>query len=117
MATHESRRVNHDEATGDAATRRERLEASVRGAVQGVGFRWFVVRQAAQLGLVGWTSNEADGSVRVIAEGSSQALVKLEQLLRDGPPGAHVQALDAARVPATGEFTTFGIRSGAHSGD
>jgi len=89
----------------------------VRGIVQGVGFRWFVVRRASGLGLTGWTSNEADGSVRVVAEGTTDALDRLLALLTDGPPGAYVQKVDATRAPATGEFTSFGIRPGAHSGD
>lgn len=96
---------------------RQRLDATVRGIVQGVGFRWFVVRRASGLGLTGWTSNEADGSVRVVAEGPTAALDQLLALLRDGPAGAEVQMVDAARAPATGEFTTFGIRPGFHSGD
>lgn len=96
---------------------RQRLEASVRGVVQGVGFRWFVVRRASELGLTGWTSNEADGSVLVVAEGAPAALDVLERHLRMGPPGAEVDQIDSARAPATGAFTTFGIRPGAHRGD
>lgn len=95
----------------------QRLDAIVRGTVQGVGFRWFVVRQASELGLTGWTSNEADGSLRVVAEGPSFALDRLARLLDQGPSGASVESVVASRTPATGEFPTFGIRSGAHRGD
>ena len=95
----------------------ERLDATVRGTVQGVGFRWFVVRQAGGLGLTGWARNEADGSVRVVAEGARSALDALESCLREGPPGAVVRAVEAARGPATREFTRFRIRSGGHGGD
>ena len=77
----------------------ERLEATVQGIVQGVGFRWFVVRNASELGLTGWTSNEADGSVRVVAEGARHALDELERLLRDGPPGADVSRSQSTRGP------------------
>ena len=94
-----------------------RLEANVSGTVQGVGFRWWVVRTAAALGLTGWTSNQLDGSVQVIAEGPSTALEELERRLHDGPSGAHVSEVHVARLAATGEFSTFGIRSGAHRGD
>ena len=96
---------------------RERLEGRVTGTVQGVGFRWFVVRRALQLGLTGWTANQRDGSVRVVAEGTPSALDELEGQLNEGPAGAHVQKVDAVRMAPTGEFSTFGIKSGAHSGD
>jgi acylphosphatase len=94
-----------------------RLEATVRGMVQGVGFRWFVVRRASELGLVGWTSNESDGSVRVVAEGPSNALDRLVDYLNKGPSGAQVKSVENTRTPASGEFSSFGIRPGAHSGD
>lgn len=96
---------------------RERLEARVAGAVQGVGFRWFVVSRASDLGLTGWAANERDGSVRVVAEGTPSALDELDGLLRAGPVGAHVDNVDALRMPPTGEFSNFGIRSGSHRGD
>ena len=70
-----------------------RLEAVVRGRVQGVGFRYHVVREARRLGLAGWVANERDGSVRTIAEGSSSALDRLEALLRSGPPGSVIQGV------------------------
>ncbi len=95
----------------------QRLEATVRGYVQGVGFRWFVVRRATQLGLTGWTANEHDGTVRVVAEGSAHALDELLALLHDGPPGAHVERVDADRLPPRGGLSGFSIRSGGHSGD
>lgn len=94
-----------------------RLEATVRGRVQGVGFRYFVVRRAAELGLVGWVANMADGSVRCVAEGPAHALAALQQALGEGPIGAVVDAVDAVRMPATGRFERFAVRSGAHPGD
>jgi acylphosphatase len=95
----------------------ERLEAVVRGFVQGVGFRWFVVRTATQLGLGGWTSNEPDGTVRIVAEGSPAALDSLLAALHSGPAGASVERVDSRRLPAVGGMRTFSIRSGGHSGD
>ena len=94
-----------------------RLEATVRGRVQGVGFRYFVVRRALELGLVGWVANEADGSVRCVAEGPPAALDTLEAALRGGPTGAIVDAVDAVRMTGTGRFDRFRVRSSAHSGD
>lgn len=95
----------------------ERLEATIRGRVQGVGFRYFVVRRALELGLSGWVANGADGSVRCVAEGTPASLDALEAHLRDGPTGALVDAVDVVRMPGTGRFARFEIRSGAHSGD
>jgi acylphosphatase len=94
-----------------------RLEATVRGRVQGVGFRYFVVRRALELDLVGWVANEADGSVVCVAEGPPAALDALEAALHGGPTGAIVDAVDAVRMPGTGRFDRFRVRSGAHSGD
>ncbi|MEO6351189.1 MAG: acylphosphatase [Candidatus Limnocylindrales bacterium] len=95
----------------------ERLEASVSGRVQSVGFRWFVRSNAARLGLKGWTANQSDGSVKIIAEGESSALDDLQGALKVGPTGASVDRVKASRGPATGDFKGFEIRSGAHRGD
>jgi acylphosphatase len=95
----------------------ERLDARVRGYVQGVGFRWFVVRAAARLNLTGWTANEPDGSVRVVAEGPSQALDELVARLKQGPAGASVETVDAQRSSGQGNLGAFTIRAGGHSGD
>ena len=94
-----------------------RLEAVVRGRVQGVGFRLHVRTAARALGLSGWVANERGGRVRCVAEGPPEALDRLEAVLRAGPPGAWVEQLDAARGPATGEFGGFDVRSGWHAGD
>jgi acylphosphatase len=95
----------------------ERVEAVVRGRVQGVGFRWFVSRVASRLELRGWVANEPDGSVRVIAEGPLSALDELVEALERGPAGASVADVAVNRSSATGSFSGFSIRSGGHSGD
>ena len=88
----------------------ERVTARIVGRVQGVGFRWWVQRHAQELGLTGWVMNADDErSVDVVAEGSTEALDALERLLHAGPRGAMVEAVDARRGPASGEFERFGI--------
>ncbi len=88
----------------------ERLTVRVAGRVQGVGFRWWVRRQADRLGVVGWVMNADDErSIEVVAEGSATALTELEQLLHAGPPGAMVESVEAHRGPPSGEFDRFGI--------
>jgi len=95
----------------------ERLEVTVRGRVQGVGFRYYVLRIAARQGLTGWVANEPDGSVRCVVEGPPDELDRIEELLRRGPTGAIVDVVQVVRMPATGRFDRFEVRSGGHSGD
>ena len=71
----------------------------VHGRVQGVGFRWWVWRQATRLGLRGLARNLRDGSVEVVAEGSDGALMDLEGLLAQGPPAAQVERVEKSQVP------------------
>ena len=71
----------------------------VHGRVQGVGFRWWVWRQATRLGLRGLARNLRDGSVEVIVEGSDSALLALERLLAEGPPAAQVERVEQSQVP------------------
>ena len=94
-----------------------RLEAIVRGRVQGVGYRYFVLERANALGLTGWVANEADRSVRCVAEGPRSALETLAADLAHGPLGAFVDTVDATWVIPSGAFTRFEVRSGSHSGD
>ena len=91
-------------------TAHQRLTARVSGRVQGVGFRYWTIRQAASLGLVGWVMNrDEENAVELVAEGDPVALDALERLLRRGPPGSRVEYLEASRAPASGEFTRFQI--------
>jgi acylphosphatase len=88
----------------------ERLDARVRGIVQGVGFRYATVRQAQLIGgLTGCVRNASDGSVHVVAEGTRDRLERLEAWLRQGPPGALVRSLEAEHLAATGEWGSFGV--------
>ena len=70
----------------------------VRGRVQGVGFRWFVMREAARLDLAGYVRNRPDGTVEVVAQGAVAALASLESALRHGPPAARVDGVDKSNL-------------------
>lgn len=96
---------------------RIRLEAFVRGRVQGVGFRVFALREASYLGLDGFVANEMDGSVRVVAEGDRAALDALLARLEEGPPAGFVDRVITRWEPARGMGGGFRIESGAHRGD
>jgi acylphosphatase len=62
----------------------------VKGRVQGVGFRWFVQREAAELGLRGWVRNTDSGHVEVVAAGEPEDLAELKDGLRKGSRGSRV---------------------------
>ena len=105
-----------DEAAADEAAA-ERLEATVIGSVQGVGFRWFALESARGLALRGWVANRADGAVICVAEGPRPALEALLMALARGPISAQVERVIPVWMPATGRFSRFEIRSGSHPGD
>lgn len=69
----------------------ESIHLEVRGRVQGVGFRWYVLEMARELRLAGWVRNRPDGNVEIAAAGDRDALAKLESAVRSGPPGARVE--------------------------
>ena len=69
------------------------LHFLVRGRVQGVGFRWFVHREASELDLRGWVRNTEDGDVEVVAAGDVADLAELRASLRKGPRGSRVDNL------------------------
>lgn len=71
----------------------------VRGTVQGVGFRWFVLRQARRLGLVGFVRNLPDGCVEVAAAGDAAGLARLARALWSGPAGASVEGVEESDNP------------------
>jgi acylphosphatase len=96
------------------ATSQKSIEAKryvVRGRVQGVGFRWFVEREAHMLGIAGWVRNNHDGSVEVLAQGTRDQLSGLHSRLREGPRAARVDAVevsDASPAQALGSFRIEG---------
>lgn len=96
---------------------RQRLDASVRGRVQGVGFRFFVLREAIHLDLDGFVANERDGSVHVVAEGPSAVLDVLLERLHEGPPASIVDRVIERREPARGIRGGFSVESAEHRGD
>lgn len=84
----------------------------VSGRVQGVGFRYFVYREAQQLGLSGFVRNLGDGRVEVVASGDEGALNRLEALLWRGPVMANVTMVEVeeAEPPANQGFVILSSR-------
>jgi acylphosphatase len=69
------------------------LHFLIQGRVQGVGFRWFVHREASELNLRGWVRNTEDGEVEVVVAGEVEDLAELRASLRRGPRGSRVDHL------------------------
>jgi acylphosphatase len=92
-------------------TAKARFHAIVKGYVQGVGFRYYVLDAAVPLGVKGWVRNLWDGDVEVMAEGNRDALEKLIAVLRRGPRAAHVSGADVEWGEYQGEFSSFHVKS------
>jgi len=88
---------------------RARLHAIIRGRVQGVGFRWFVLAKARALGLAGEVRNLSDGSVEVLAEGAKTDLETLARAIKDGPDSSQVERATVEWEDFAGNFSGFEI--------
>ncbi len=86
------------------------LQARIKGRVQGVGFRHFVLEKAQRLGLVGYVQNLADGDVAVFAEGEEEDLKKLEKFLNGGPFMARVTQVKTEWKESEGNFSAFEVK-------
>ena len=87
----------------------ERLNAVITGEVQGVGFRFFLIRHAQALDLRGWVRNREDGAVELVAEGSRLDLEQLLFYAREGPRQARVTHVDVGWSVAAGGLDLFDI--------
>jgi len=86
------------------------ITATVRGRVQGVGFRVATRRAAQALGVSGWVRNAPDGSVEVFAQGTPESVDELLAFLAAGPPGSHVSGVDTDEASADPGLSGFDIR-------
>ena len=71
----------------------------VSGTVQGVGFRWFVSRNARALQVDGWVRNLSSGEVLIHARGATRQLQELRSIVETGPPGSRVERVDEVEDP------------------
>lgn len=90
---------------------RKRISYRVFGRVQMVGFRYFALRHAQQLGLTGYVENRYDRTVEVLACGDEASLLRFSRLLRQGPPASRVEEVLETELAAEGvEYDRFFIR-------
>ncbi len=82
----------------------------VRGRVQGVGFRWFVEREAHILQITGWVRNNPDGTVEVLAVGTRDQLAGLRSRLQEGPRAARVDNIEESEAEPVAGLNSFQVR-------
>ena len=82
----------------------------IRGSVQGVGFRWFVEREAHILQIAGWVRNNHDGSVEVLAMGTREQLAGLRSRLQEGPRAARVDNVEESETEPVAGLNSFQVR-------
>jgi acylphosphatase len=119
MTAHDAHDAHGADSSGTipGSLSRVRLDATVHGRVQGVGYRFFALREAMALGLDGSVANLDDGGVHVVAEGPRRDLEALVERLEDGPPAGWVDGVRLRWEPARGIAAGFRIDPGAHRGD
>ena len=86
-----------------------RREVYFSGQMHGVGFRYTVMRLAANLEVTGHVRNLPDGRVQLIAEGASEEIDQLLDGIRDAM-GGYIRDEETIEASATGEFRGFGVR-------
>ncbi len=86
------------------------LHAVIRGRVQGVGFRYYVLKSAQQLKLAGWVRNLPNGQVEVEAQGDEDSLYQFEQLLWKGPHFSNVEEVTCTRSETNSTYEGFQVR-------
>lgn len=85
---------------------------TVRGVVQGVGYRYTMKMIADQTGVSGWVRNRRDGSVEAEVEGTPAQVDEMLAWMAEGPPGGHVDGASVTGVDATGSYG-FDVRGSA----
>ena len=81
----------------------------VKGRVQGVGYRFFVEREARTLGVAGWVRNNPDGAVEVVAAGTPEQHAALKAKLHQGPRAARVDDVAESDAPQPRDLNAFRI--------
>lgn len=87
-----------------------RIRAVIHGVVQGVGFRFFVIRRAQQLNISGWVRNVGYDKVETVAEGKKEALNAFLDELKVGPSSARVSKVDVEWEKPLHDFKDFQLK-------
>jgi acylphosphatase len=88
----------------------KRMRILVKGAVQGVYYRYNALKKAEEYHLTGWVRNRVDGSVEILCEGTEENINNMVRWCKKGPERAYVREIQTAWEQHTGEFNVFEIR-------
>jgi len=83
----------------------------ISGLVQGVGFRYHMVRAALRLGITGWVRNRHDGSVEAVICGDTDAIAAMIHWSREGPPAARVERVFVEQIEDAAHHEGFSQRA------
>jgi acylphosphatase len=97
-------------ASANDHTRTQARRFLVHGRVHGVGFRWFVEREAHILQIAGWVRNNPDGTVEVLAIGTRDQLAGLRSRLQEGPRAARVDRVEEFEAEPVAGVSSFQVR-------
>ncbi len=86
-----------------------RVDMIIKGRVQGVGYRYFTIHHAKELGITGHVKNCPDGTVSVVAEGDEKDLLKFMAHLKEGPAMASVSHISQDWKEPTQSFSGFTV--------
>jgi acylphosphatase len=85
-------------------------EITVHGKVQGVGFRYFAQKKAAEFNITGYVRNMPGRVVLIVAEGENTDMDTFVDHMRMGPTMARVNQVSVSKSPYTGSFSAFEVR-------
>ena len=85
------------------------VNMKITGKVQGVGFRYFVLRQAQELGIRGWVNNKPNGDVEALAQGEKEGLDHFIAKVKQGPAFSRVEDVSLNWVNETEQYFSFEI--------
>jgi len=85
------------------------VNLTISGKVQGVGFRYFVLRQAQELGITGWVSNKPNGDVEALAQGEKADLEQFIAKVKEGPSFSRVEDVSLNWVKEAEQYFGFEI--------
>ena len=85
-------------------------EITISGKVQGVGYRYFAVRKATEMGITGWVKNSVDSSVIIVAQGIEEEIKTFIDYLHIGPTRSRVDQISKVKFNTLSNFDTFSVK-------